>query len=331
MKMKCFYLFSATALLLNACDHYLNGGTPKEEEEIVTRQIYLADPTIFESNGIYYLYGTKNDPDIGGEGFLVYTSDDLIHWEGPAGATDGFALKKGDAFGNGGFWAPQIFHHNSQYYMAYTADEHIAIATADSPLGPFTNNGTAIDAPVKQIDPFIFFDDDKAYMYHVRLQNGNRIFVAEMTEDLTAIKPETLRECIYAEEEWENTENAGWSVAEGPTVLKKDSLYYLLYSANDFRNPDYAVGYAVSDSPLGPWEKSENNPIISSLNTGEPGSGHGDIVKDGNGNTFYVLHTHASAQAVHPRKTALVKLNFQDGQFVMVPESFQWIQSIVEN
>src|SRR5690606_32445612 len=135
------------------------------------------------------------------------------------------------------------------------------------PLGPFTNDGTALDAPVKQIDPFIFFDNGKAYIYHVRLQDGNRIFVAEMTGDLTAIKSETLRECIYAEEDWENTENAGWSVAEGPTVVKKDGLYYLLYSANDFRNPDYAVGYAVSDSPLGPWEKPENNPIISSRNT----------------------------------------------------------------
>ncbi|MGS2740000.1 glycoside hydrolase family 43 protein [Sinomicrobium sp. M5D2P17] len=331
MKMNFFYLFPVMALLLNACDEYFNGGTPKEEEEIVTRQIYLADPTIFEDNGTYYLYGTKNDPDIQGEGFLVYTSDDLVHWEGPAGATDGFAMKKGDAFGNGGFWAPQLFHYNSKYYMAYTADEHIAIATADSPLGPFTNDGTAIDAPVKQIDPFIFFDNGKAYMYHVRLQNGNRIFVAEMTEDLTAIKPETLQECIYAEEDWENTENAGWSVAEGPTVVKKDGVYYLLYSANDFRNPDYAVGYAVSDSPLGPWEKSLDNPIISAHNTGEPGSGHGDIVKDENGETFYVLHTHASTQAVHPRKTALVKLNFQNGEFEMVPESFKWIQSVVED
>ncbi|RNL95283.1 beta-xylosidase [Sinomicrobium pectinilyticum] len=329
--MHFFYLFPAIVLLSNACGNYLNGGTPEKEEEIATRQIYLADPTIFESNGTYYLYGTKNDPDIQGEGFLVYTSDDLVHWEGPAGATDGFALKKGDAFGNGGFWAPQIFRYNSVYYMAYTADEHIAIATADSPLGPFTNDGTALDAPVKQIDPFIFFDNGKAYIYHVRLQDGNRIFVAEMTGDLTAIKSETLRECIYAEEDWENTENAGWSVAEGPTVVKKDGLYYLLYSANDFRNPDYAVGYAVSDSPLGPWEKPENNPIISSRNTGEPGPGHGDIVYDQNGDIRYVLHTHYTPGAVHPRKTALVELQFREGRFVMVPESLRWIQSTVRD
>ncbi|MBU3125918.1 glycoside hydrolase family 43 protein [Sinomicrobium sp. 2019215] len=296
-----------------------------------TRQIYLADPTIFESDGTYYLYGTKNDPEIEGQGFLVYTSDDLVHWEGPGGATDGFALKKGDAFGTGGFWAPQVFHHNSQYYMAYTADEHIAIATADSPLGPFTNSGEAIEAPVKQIDPFVFFDAGKAYMYHVRLQDGNRIFVAEMTEDLTALKAETLHECIYAEDEWENTENAAWPVAEGPTVIKRGRQYYMLYSANDFRNPDYAVGYAVSDSPVGPWEKSEDNPVISSQNTGEPGSGHGDIVTDQHGDPYYVLHTHYSPQKVHPRRTALVKLDFRNGQFRMSPESFRWIQSITKN
>lgn len=326
MKLKCFYLFTVTALLLNAC-------VPNEDEETPIpelQQIYLADPTIFESDGTYYLYGTKNDPDIEGEGFLVYTSDDLVHWEGPAGATDGFALKKGDAFGNGGFWAPQIFHYNSKYHMAYTADEHIAIATADSPLGPFTNNGEAIEAPVKQIDPFVFFDNGKIYMYHVRLQDGNRIFVAEMTEDLAAIKPETLQECIYAEEDWENTENASWSVAEGPTVVKEEGQYYLLYSANDFRNPDYAVGYAVSDSPVGPWEKSEGNPIISSHNTGQPGSGHGDIIESENGDIYYVLHTHYSPQKVHPRKTSIAKLRFTDKKFEMSENSFRWIQKTTQ-
>ncbi|WP_268223783.1 glycoside hydrolase family 43 protein [Sinomicrobium oceani] len=330
MKMHILYFLPAMALLCNACDQYLQGGSPGKEKT-ATRQVYLADPTVFESNGTYYLYGTKNDPDITGEGFLVYTSQDLQHWEGPAGATDGFALKKGDAFGNGGFWAPQVFYHNATYYMAYTADEHIAIATADSPLGPFTNDGSDIDAPVKQIDPFVFFDNGKAYLYHVRLQNGNRIFVAEMTTDLSALKTETLQECIYAEEPWENTENASWSVAEGPTVVKKQGTYYLLYSANDFRNPDYAVGYATSNSPLGPWQKSTTNPIISEQQTGQPGSGHGDIITDTNGNAHYVLHTHNSGQDVHPRKTALVTLNFQNGHYTMLPDSFRWIQRIIEN
>ncbi|UGU15701.1 glycoside hydrolase family 43 protein [Sinomicrobium kalidii] len=294
-------------------------------QETEKNQVYLADPTIFKDNGIYYLYGTKNDPRIEGEGFLVYTSKDLKNWRGPAGVKEGFALKKGDAFGTKGFWAPQVFKYKSKYYMAYTANEHIAIATANSPLGPFTNDKTALEAPIKQIDPFVFFDNGKVYMYHVRLQQGNRIFVAEMTKDLKQIKPETLKECINAREDWENTENAEWPVSEGPTVMKKGNLYYLLYSANDFRNPDYAVGYAVSDNPLGPWKKAGENPIISTGNTGQPGTGHGDIITDGNGSMYYVLHTHYSDKKVHPRKTALVKLLFKDNKFKIDPGSFRWI------
>jgi beta-xylosidase len=75
-----------------------------------------------------------------------------------------------------------------------------------------------------------------------------------MKDDLSAIIPETLRECIAATEGWENKANSNWPVAEGPSVLKHNGLYYLFYTANDFRNPDYAVGYATSSNPLGPWK-----------------------------------------------------------------------------
>lgn len=288
-------------------------------------QIYLADPTIFKDNDTYYLYGTKEDSKIEGEGFLVYTSEDNKHWDGPVGVKDGFALKKGDAFGAKGFWAPQVFKRDSQYYMVYTANEHIAIATSKSPLGPFSNNMKALDAPGKQIDPFVFFDNGKAYLYHVRLQNGNRIFVAEMEEDLQAIKPETLTECVHAEENWENTQQSQWPVSEGPSVFKKNGLYYLVYSANDFRNPDYAVGYATSSSPLGPWEKADNNPIISEANTGHPGTGHGDIYYDEEGNMKYVLHTHYSVNEVHPRKTAIITLKLKGKKLKAESDSFRYV------
>lgn len=290
-------------------------------------QIYLADPTIFEDAGTYYLYGTKGDPKIVGEGFLVYTSEDFIKWEGPAGVNSGFALKKGEAFGDKGFWAPQIFKRDGKYYMAYTANEQIAIAESDSPLGPFTNNGEALQAPVKQIDPFIFFDRGKAYLYHVRLQDGNRIFVAEMNTDLQSIKEETLTECLYAEKPWENTEKVDWTVSEGPTVLKHNGLYYLIYSANDFRNQDYAVGYATSKSQLGPWEKSEKNPIISSQNIGMAGTGHGDLFYNSSGKMFYVFHTHFSEAKVSPRKTGLVELKFEGKELQIVPDSFRLIKT----
>ena len=289
-------------------------------------QIYLADPTIFEDQGTYYLYGTKGDTRIEGEGFLVYRSNDLKNWEGPVGAKDGYALKKGDAFGTKGFWAPQIFKHQSIYYMAYTADEHIAIATSNHPEGPFTNAGKALKADVRQIDPYVFFENGKVYLYHVRLQDGNRIFVAEMTDDLQAIKPETLTECINAESGWEDTQEVEWPVVEGPTVFKQAEKYMMLYSANDFRNPDYAVGYAISDSPKGPWKKMKNSPIISNQITKENGSGHGDLLYDHKGNAYYVFHTHFSNTKVTPRKTAIISIQIEDHKIHAIKESFQWLK-----
>ncbi|MDO1512172.1 glycoside hydrolase family 43 protein [Maribacter confluentis] len=275
---------------------------------------FLADPTIFLSNGTYYLYGTTGDPKLGkDQGFLVYTSNDLKVWKGPIGAQNGLALKKGDAFGDTGFWAPQIFEYQDKFYMAYTANEHIAMATADNPLGPFKNAAKSdLEAPVRQIDPFVFFDTDgKKYLYHVRLTEGNRIFVAELEDDLMAIKPETLTECIAAEKEWENTQNVEWPVSEGPTVLKHGELYYMMYSANDFRNPDYAVGFATSKSPLGPWKKSDKSPIIHKDMLGVNGTGHGDVFIDKHGEMQYVLHTHYNNTKVSPRRTAIIKMDFK--------------------
>ena len=263
--------------------------------------ISLADPTIFADKGVYYLYGTA-DPD----GFKVYTSRDKLNWK-----KESYVLRKGTAYGTQGFWAPQVFSYNGLYYMAYTANENIAIASAQKPTGNFTNENKPLPSSVKQIDPFVFVDGGKIYLYHVRLNKGNKIYVAELNADFTSIKEETLRECIAAEDGWENTQKVSWPVAEGPTVFKHENLYYLVYSANDFRNPDYAVGYAVSESPVGPWKKYEGNPVISKSIVGINGTGHGDILFEQD-KMQYVFHTHESNEKVGNRKTAVIDLVFKN-------------------
>lgn len=282
--------------------------------------IQLADPTIFYDNGTYYLYGTGS-----AAGFPVYISHDMATWQ----HQNKNALLKGDAYGSKGFWAPQLFKHKGKYYMAYTADEHIAIAESDSPLGPFTQKEHRyITMPGKQIDPYIFKDTDgKLYLYFVRLQNGNRIFVTRLKDDLSDVSDTTAAECIHAETGWENTANSSWPVSEGPTVIKMNSLYYLFYSANDFRNIDYAVGYATSSSPLGPWTKYTGNPILSKTNTGYNGSGHGDILKKG-GKLYYVFHTHHTNKNVGARKTAIIGLTVSHSKPLVIsvtPDSFRYL------
>ena len=280
----------------------------KRAVKIDTSIIHLADPTMFHYKQTYYLYGTVEGNS--GNGFLVYVSNDLKKWK-LSDKNDGYALKKGEAFGTIGFWAPQVFLHNNIFYMAYTANENIAIAESNSPSGPFKQTiKQPLPAPVKQIDPFVFIDDDgKKYLYHVRLTNGNKIFVAQMTEDFSSIEPETLQPCIVATGSWENTTNTSWPVTEGPSVLKHKGIYYLLYTANDFRNPDYAVGYATSTNPSGPWTKHPGNPILTKQLVGWNGTGHGDFLKNKK-KLFYIFHTHYSEQKVGPRKSALVKVRF---------------------
>lgn len=298
----------------------------------------LADPTIVNFDGTYYLYGTvAGGPATTNDGFPVYTSANLEQWVGPCGARDGFALKRGDTFGDKGFWAPQVFRRDGKYYMAYTANEHIAMAMSDNPRGPFVNaDKLAFESATKQIDPFVFFDDDgRAYLYHVRLGGGNSIWVAAMTDTLMGIRPETLRLCVKSEAGWEDTKKvAAPPIAEGPTVVKHGGYYYLFYSANDFRSPDYAVGYAVSASPLGPWKKAADNPLIHGRMVGESGTGHGDLIQDKAGRWFYVLHAHASAQSVHPRKVGLVAVEFVPAaggpdRVVIHPKSFRPLQAPV--
>lgn len=287
--------------------------------------IYLADPTIFPYKGKFYLYGT--DGFTTDSGFHAYISNDLQHWK----PLPKRALTKGESFGSKGFWAPQVFEYHHKFYIAYTANENIAIAESKSPEGPFTQKILKqLDAPVKQIDPFIFRDDDgKIYFYHVRLQDGNRIFGAEMESDLSAIKSNTLRECISAvtnPQAWENTQSVKWTVTEGPTVFKQGEVYYMLYSANDFRNPDYAVGYATASHPLGPWVKHTSNPIISRHNTGANGSGHGDLLKGKDGKWYYVFHTHNSNKP-GPRKTAIIELKFEGDRIAAEKGSFRYLVS----
>lgn len=331
-------LFLGFPFLSSSCEKVTENegktsSTDSTQTTIKTSQLKLADPTIFRYQNAYYLYGTSSD-----EGFEVYRSSDLKTWEGPCGATGGFALKKGDSYGTGGFWAPQIFEHNGRIYMVYTADEQIAIASSDSPLGPFKQTTLkCISGTTKQIDPYVFFDSDgKIYLYYVRLLNGNNIYVSPMKDDLSDIETNSVTLCIKAEKTWENTERVSWPVTEGPTVLKYNNLYYLFYSANDYRNIDYAVGYATSGSPFGPWKKTDNSPIINRNNVGRNGPGHGDFFTDKNSQSYYVFHLHNSNTIVSPRVTGLVKCNFilnKEGIYQMKPEisSFCYLKSIVKD
>lgn len=250
----------------------------------------LADPYIYPEDGTYYIYGTKS-PD----GIEVYASSDLEHWD-----YRGLALDKKNSYADRWFWAPEVYHVNGRYYMFYSADEHICVASSSSPTGPFVQDEKKPLLPDKNIDSSLFIDDNGTpYIFFVRLINGNSIWAAEMTPDLKNIKLDTLSPCVAAEEPWERQLH---NVAEGPSVIKHNGVYYLLYSANDFRSQDYGVGYATAASPLGPWTKHTGNPVLQRADN-LMGTGHGAPFMTFDGKYKYVYHAHNNDAKVAPRLT----------------------------
>lgn len=299
---------------LEAFEHQMNGQKGSQEKFLAhyRGRMMIADPYVFEEDGIYYAYGTGS-PD----GILAYRSIDLEHWEGPCGRARGeLTLHKDDSKGNSKFWAPEVYKIGKKYVMTYSREERIATAFADSPLGPFKEE-VVYTPDQNSIDSHIFIDDDgQAYLFWVRfgLGKGNEIRCAKLSEDLKRIESEQV-ECLHAQDgTWERTE-AG-RVAEGPFILKHDGTYYLTYSCNDFRSQDYAVGYATSKSPLGPWKKYEGNPILRKPSK-YVGTGHHAFFKDKKGKPYIVFHAHNSDGKVTPRQTLIAPCRFDGDRLVI--------------
>ena len=263
--------------------------------DIESNYLPIADPQVMLHEGVYYAYGTGGTTE--GEGIACFSSKDLKYWK-----REGQALYSADSYGSYWFWAPEVYYVKSKgkFYMFYSAQEHICVATSDSPTGPFHQE---VKKPIwdeKSIDTSLFIDDDGTpYLYFVRFTDGNVIWVAQMTDDLMNIKTETLKQCVKAEETWELLQG---KVTEGPSLLKKNGTYYLIYSANHFENKGYGVGYATATSPLGPWTKYGENPILQGdVATGLVGTGHGAPFECTDGSWKYVFHAHWSAITIQPR------------------------------
>ncbi|AUD03453.1 glycoside hydrolase family 43 protein [Spirosoma pollinicola] len=275
------------------------------------QEIFFADVTIYVQGGKYYLTGSKGG-NSGPQGFALLESKDLKTWAVSAKANDslGMILTKGDhTFGTKGFWAPQILKDDGTYYLTYTADEQTALAQSTSLLGPYRQKEVRpIDGSEKNIDSYLFRDTDcKYYFYSVRFNKGNYLYVAEFDLKTGTINAKTLKRCFEQTQAWEATPNyQSAPIMEGPTVIKLRNKYYLFYSANHFQNIDYAIGYAVADSPYGPWVKYNDNPIIHRSIVGENGSGHGDLFEGLDKQLYYVYHIHNSSDKVGPRRTRIV-------------------------
>ncbi len=271
----------------------------------------VADPFILQHENKYYLYGTTSAK----EGFKVFQSDDLIHWE-----DKGFCLKKGDVKGEVlpipweknaffGFWAPEIIFYHGLFYMVYTVDDHLGIAVSNSPLGPFTQEHKEWIFETNAIDGHFFVDDDDNVYLFYRWRDRNRIAGVKMNADMRTVDESTTKILLTPGEfPWEEVEK-GVIGMEGPFVLKHNGYYYLSYSANDCMSPYYSVGYAVSNSPLGEYKKFENNPILQK-NDWVHGTGHHSFFFSKKGNLVCVYHRHFNTTTPSPRATCIDRAAF---------------------
>ncbi len=228
-----------------------------------------ADPDVILHNGTYYLYCTGDNAS-----YRLYTSPDLVHW-----------TKKGRVFkpGEKGVWAPDIYADakDGLFYLYYTVQKRIGVAVAKGPEGPFLDRARLCE---NAIDAHLFRDDDGSlYLYYVQFP-GFRITAQRMLTP--AEKEGAAVEILRPTEPWEKKSG---HVTEGPFMLKRQGTYYLIYSGTGADSPDYAVGYATSQSPLGPFVKHSENPIIS-RGGGVFGPGHGCVVTDAKGALWHVYH-----------------------------------------
>ena len=263
-----------------------------------------ADPFVLRaSDGRYYLYCTSED----GSGFPVRSSADLLNWTEP-----GLALRPKDGrWANDTFWAPECYEIDGKYVLLSSANwkenptgalenYRIGAAVADTPVGPFTvvSDRPIFDPGYPIIDANLYQEDGRYYLYYSRCcyehsVNGleeSWIYGVELKPDFSGVIGEPVL-LLRPEQPWEGRSAAAtgrrWN--EGSFLMKAGDRYLMTYSGNFFGGPDYAVGYAVGQSPLGPFAKAEENPILERY--GEvTGTGHSCMLRSPEGELLICYH-----------------------------------------
>ncbi len=124
-------------------------------------------------------------------------------------------------------------------------------------------------------------------------------------------------------ETWSPSFAGRMECVEGPYMIKRDGKYFLTYTANSYVDTEYAVGYAVSDAPLGKYDKP-NDTYLENMLLGVPGqtgtyintrylgfttgTGHASICKVGEQYMFayhahYNRHKWGELEDLYPGKT----------------------------
>jgi beta-xylosidase len=271
--------------LLTACQT-LSASAPLPIRNPVLRANF-PDPFLLEAEGRIYAYATNS----GGRRVQVSSSDDLQHWLPPAEALAHLPAwvnqNKPDV------WAPEVMRFDSHYVLYFSARSstlvrpdgigRLCVGTAVSkhPDREFVPDDTPLICDEFEegvIDVSPFRDGRRIYLYFKN--DGNCcnlptwIFARELDAAGLALIGETARLGLSNDQPWEGR------VIEAPTMLVHEGAYYLFYSANAYDKPEYAVGYARCDGPLGPCKDASTRPLLATpaQPSGWFGPGHQSIL-----------------------------------------------------
>lgn len=204
---------------------------------------YTADPAPMVYNDTVFLYTTHDEDDAEGfkmQDWLLYTSTDMVNWtdHGVVASLKSFDWVKRD----NGAWAEQVVERNGKFYMYCPIHGNgIGVLVSDSPYGLFKD---PLGKPLvwqkehwDDIDPTVFIDEDgQAYMYW---GNPNCYYV-KLNEDMISYSGDIVK-----------LKETPEHYQEGPWFYKRNGHYYLAFASTCC--PE-GIGYAMSDSPTGPWK-----------------------------------------------------------------------------
>ncbi len=264
---------------------------------------YFADPTIKKFGDTYYMYATTDGSGAGFGPAQVWTSKDFVNWTlMPMNWPDSHWI-----------WAPDVIRHtDGRYYYFYCQPCIIHCGVSETPRGPWKNilgESEAVLVPDRfvtnaiTLDGQTFVDDDgSVYLYWGTwgIYKGFGCGAGKMTPDLKGFTETRLIP---------NTEAVDFF--EAPFVLKRNGIYYFMYSSGSCHDHTYRVQYATSDHPLGPYEYKG-----CILETNEDGTvhgpGHHSILKEGD-DYYIVYHRHDnphSNRGFH-RQLCMDKMEFE--------------------
>lgn len=198
----------------------------------------FSDPDIIRVGNDYYLTGTTNHAM---PGLPILRSKDLVNWEFLCYVSDKldfgpeYRLEDGKDIYGQGIWAPCIRYHNNKFYIFSNVNgQTTQLYTATNPKGLWTH----IKMKKSFHDLSVLFDDDgKSYV----VWGYDEVHLAELTEDLTDIKPGTERVIVQK----------GSGAGEGSHFYKINGRYYITNTNYD------PLCYQVclrADKPSGPYE-----------------------------------------------------------------------------